>query len=133
MPWKTWAPTYANLTDASGSVTARYIAAGELIACDYTLPPGSDTVIGTSPTITTPVTANAAHTVVKNAVGQAMFDDVGTETLRGAVRLQSTTTFAPVVFIVSGTHIRESDPSGTVPFTWGNGDAFSFLAVYQGA
>ena len=133
VPWKTWAPTYANLTVASGSVTARYIAVGDLIACHYTLTLGSDTVIGTSPTITTPVTANAAHTVVKNAVGQAMFDDVGTETLKGAVRLQSTTTFAPVIFIVSGTHMRESDLSATVPLTWTNGDAFSFSAVYQGA
>ena len=131
--WQTWSPSYANLTVGNGSVTARYVQIGKLVACHFTIIFGTTSVMGTAPTVSTPVTASSDITVVNNWFGGAVILDAGTANFHGKVRLQTTTTFAPVVLIASGNFMVDSDLTSSNPMTWTNTDSLGFSAVFQAA
>ena len=133
LDWKAWTPTYANLTVGNGSVTARYVQIGKFVACHFTIIFGTTSVMGTAPTISTPVTASSTMTVVNNWIGGALILDAGTANLHGKVRLQTTTTFAPVVLIASGNFMADSNLTATNPMTWTTSDSLSFTAIYEAA
>ncbi len=132
--FQAWSPSYANLTIGNGTVVARYAHVDpDLIVAYFFFTLGSTSAVGTAPTISTPVTASSSYVVVSNWIGGADFLNSGSEDLVGMVRLQSTTTFAPIVLTASGNFMRQADLSATNPFTWTTGDAIMFTAVMEAA
>ena len=74
--------------------------------------------------------------IESNNLGGAIFLDSGTQRFIGRVRLQSTTTFAPVALASTGVDphfLRDSDLTATSPMTWTTGDILSFTAILEAA
>ena len=133
LDWKTWTPTYANITVGNGTVTARYIQIGDTVHCYFELVFGSTTTIAASATISAPVTASSSYPAQRAYVGPVRMEESGVATTTGIVRLESTTTLRPIVTTASTSYTQESGVTSTVPFTWGTADRLFFSATYEAA
>lgn len=127
--WSNWTPTYANLTIGNGTVVARYFQVGKLVTARFDFTLGSTSAVGTTPSISTPVTAAANFP----GAGVAQFQDTGTATAVGSVFLLSTTTFYPRAHNASGTYAAYVSLSATIPHTWAATDLLSFFIQYEAA
>ncbi len=133
LTWQTWTPTYTNITVGNGTVVARYTQIGETIHAHWTLTFGSTTSVnGTTVTITSPITASG-YTNTRNSVGTAYLFDATGSSHPAFVRLDSTTVFALLPHVASGTYTTLANMSATVPFTWTTSDIMSFSATYEAA
>ena len=129
-----WTPTLVNMTKGDGTIVARARhVVGGLVTIHFEFILGSTSTVGTSPTISTPVNASSSYTFGKNWIGNMVLDNSGTETLTGMVRVESATTLALVALVLSGTHMRQSDITATIPFTWATGDLMACTAEYEPA
>ncbi len=132
--WKTdWTPTYANITVGNGTVVARYVEIGDFIRAQFMLTFGSTTTMGSSHTISLPVTADASFTAGLLNLGPAILDEAGGNARHGYARRQTSTTCRVQIFDASTTHLQEVAVTATVPFTWGTGDILSFNIVLEKA
>ena len=131
--WATWTPTYSNITVGNGTVVARYVQHGKTILCDFTFTLGSTSSIGTSPTITLPVTATSQYVADRTNVGGSQMRDTGTATYLGTVYLPDTTHMSTLASNSSGTYLSGSPVTASVPFTWTTGDILYLRAVYEAA
>ncbi len=131
-----WTATLVNLTQGDGTIVSRYQwdgTPGSLVTVHFEFHLGSTSSVGTAPTISTPVTAASSYTGIANWIGGGQYNDSGADGFFGPIRLQSATTFAPVVATVSGSQIVHADMTATVPFTWTNGDRLNFSVFYEAA
>ncbi len=131
-----WTATLANLTQGDGTIVSRFRwggTPGGLVTAHFIFTLGSTSAVGTDPTISVPVTASSDYVADKNYIGGAVLDDSGSETLTGMVRLGSSTLFVPSAFVSSGTHMRQSNLTAAIPFTWASGDILAFSAEYEAA
>ena len=131
--WKDWTPTYTNLTIGDGTVVARYVQIGKLVAAQFEFTLGSTSAVGTDPTILLPVAANSLYTSLVNWVGQCMLNDTGTARYQGRVSITSDTHFSVRALNAAGTYLVEANVTATVPFTWTTTDVLGFSALYEAA
>lgn len=132
--WQTWTPTYANFTIGNGTVVSRYVQIGKEITVYFEWTLGSTSAVGTGGTISTPVTAASTYTATDNTLGTCrLFDDNLTVEAHGYIRLETTTTFRPIVYTAGGTYAAGAAVTATVPHTWTTSDKFSFTVRYEAA
>lgn len=128
-----WTPTYVNLTIGNGVVVSRYIQLGDDVRGYFHFTLGDSSSVGTTPTISTPVTASASYVLINNWIGGAMLNDSGSEGIIGSVRLETVDTMQAVSAFVTGTHIRHAGITSTSPFTWTTGDSINFSFGFEAA
>lgn len=127
--WRSWTPTYVNITVGNGTVVAKYRQIGKNIEFRYKLTFGSTTSISTAPTVTLPVTAasdatgffvgDGAQTVGASGVSQG-----------GTVYILTTTTMRPVSINTNGVYI---DITATSPFSFTTTDSIQMSGKYEAA
>jgi len=125
--WTTWTPTYTNLTVGNGTVTARYQQVGKTINFKFVFVLGTTSSIGTTPTISMPVTPlsyNALFTTYISENGVASYTGMS-DSFAGV--------FYPMAQVTSGAYLSWSYLQATVPFTWGNTDSFGIIGSYEAA
>ncbi len=132
--WPDWTPTYNTFTLGNGTVIAHFIETDSgLVVARLNLTFGSTTTIdGTDPRFSMPVVARSDY-VFNDRLGVADLIDSGNEAYLGTVRVWDTDEFVVEAQNASGTYNHHAPLTASVPFTWGDGDAISFLAIYEPA
>jgi hypothetical protein len=132
LPWKTWSPSYVNLTVGNGTVVARYIRLGDLVIARFKFTLGSTSAVGTAPTVSAPVTAVTGYNA-RDPVGSCYLFESGVATNIGTTHLATPTTISFFAQLASGTYVTGAGLTASIPFTWGTGDILSFYIVYEAA
>lgn len=131
--WTDWSPTLANVTVGNGTTTAKYFKFGRSVVFELKFVMGSTSAMGTNPTYTLPVTANARYTLNIEHYGTISILDSGTAILSGQSFASSTTVGLLGVLNASATYATISGFTSTIPMTWATGDAFSVKGFYEAA
>lgn len=129
VPWSAWVPTFTNLS--GGALTfARYVKVGGTVffRLKYTL--GGPGVAG-NVSFTLPIAGNA--TFAPAPIGDALFDDTGTNSFYGKIHLKSAVEAYIYVTNVAGTYPVIAGLSPTVPHAWANTDVISIWGSYEAA
>ena len=127
--WGPWTPTYSNLTIGNGVVVSRFADINGTIVLTYELTFGTTTVMGSTPTISLPVTA--AGNVVPMGVVWILED--GGVIFWGAVELSGTTDFIPKILDTTSTWLNAINITVSTPITWDTDDVLSVIAIYEPA
>jgi len=126
--WTTFTPTVSGVTAGNGTVVARYFKNGKAVNVFYQIILGSTSAITGIPAFATPTTAaRSAYDA-----GQTTLQDTGNATYTGTVHIISGTAYAQAL-VASGTYVNATNPSATVPFTWGNTDVLTMQFFYEEA
>lgn len=129
--WQTWTPAYANITVGNGTVVSKYIQTGKMVIFKYKLTLGSTSTMGTSMTVSLPVTATSDYDTVTGVIGKGiMYDLSATTKFVTETFWASTTTMQPLGVDSNTAYFF---PSATSPFTWTTGDIFYLSGVYEAA
>jgi hypothetical protein len=113
-------PTWGNLTVGNGTVVAHYFDLNDLILWNVELEFGSTTSISGSVTIDYPVAGAATYRAPVG--GLVHLDDATGTDYIGALYRNSGTAATVTVLNTTGSYVRYSTLSSTVPFTWATGD-----------
>jgi hypothetical protein len=133
--WKTWTPSWTNLTVGNGTVTGVYRWVGRLVFCRLSIVFGSTTSISGDVKFTLPDNRAAnAGTANATPMGQvSMFDTSAGAVFSGTIVNSSTTLASCRVFNASGTYLTEALLTASVPFTWTTGDEINAQFFYESA
>jgi hypothetical protein len=117
----TYTPTFTGLTVGDGTLFAAYAPVNELVFLQIQVEFGSTTAITAGVTCTYPVTAD--DTYRDGISGSVMFrDNDTTDVFHGVVAPSSGTIFNIRALDASGTYVKHTNISGTIPFTWATSD-----------
>ncbi len=132
--WKTWTPTYTNLTVGDGTVVARYIEQVSLVVAEFEITFGGTSAMGASPTVSLPVTAALNFTASRDSIGTChMFDTAPGNNYHGEVQLASTSAMRPRALLISATYLRGVTLTSAIPMTWATGDILYMRAAFEAA
>lgn len=131
--WKSWTPTWTNLTVSGSTVTARYTQIGKTVYYRVCVVLGGGNVpTGTNIRFSLPVTsATYAGTVTLPYIGDATY--FITNAYTGRVRWFNTTTAQLNVDRDDATYGFEATTSSTVPNTFTNGSEIHAEGFYEAA
>lgn len=130
--WQAWPPTYANFTVGNGTVSAKYIQIGKTVFFKYTITLGTTSAVGSSPTISLPVTAQAAY-VVNDPLGTGYANAAGTISFT-QVLVASTTTMFPIVWGAATTNVGPAAVlTAAIPGVWAAGSFLQLQGFYEAA
>ena len=132
--WKTWTPTWTNLTVGNGTVVARYVQIGDTVIAYLSIVLGSTSAVSGTVSVTLPV--NEASTYASDgseAVGQVQFIDATSTDPVGRVALFTSNRVVIQVYNASATYTAVSNLSSTVPFTWTTSDAIFTQFTFEAA
>ncbi len=130
--WQSWTPTLTSLTLGNGTVTAKYIQTGKTVFFQFRFVLGSTSAVGTSPTISLPVTSTSDYGA-NDVIGEGHLLSAGTH-YSSACLWTSTTVMRPVAQDSSGTYlVSVTTLTATVPNTWTTGDFLQLTGTYQAA
>lgn len=130
--WSTWTPTLTNLTQGSGTVTARYRRIGKTVDYYWQFIYGTGSGVGTSPSFTLPVAPASHYSLSPNAgfPGETYLLDSSGGDRQGAVKLSSGST----VFVVFWNATpANAFITSTAPWTWATGDSITVYGTYEAA
>lgn len=127
-----YAATLTNITEGSGTKVAKFTFNGKDVHFWGYFTLGAGSAMGTSPTVSLPITADSASIVASEnfAYGTFKFQDTGSATYFGFAHLDSTTATSPAALGAAGTYVNNAGTSATVPFTWGTGDKIQWNLIY---
>jgi hypothetical protein len=130
--WTTWNPTTANITAGNGVFSCAYIQIGKTVHCRFKFTLGDSSAIGTSPTVTLPVTAAG---VTQSIVSPVYLNDIGTTYYIGMVNNDTNASILSLyVLNAAGTYATAvTGLTSTVPHTWAVNDTIFFNVTYQAA
>lgn len=136
--WQTYSPTLTNLTAGNGLVEASYIQTGKTVDVFFRFTMGSTSSMGSTPTISLPVTAAAIYNSGSGnkgtPVGNLFIEDSGVAFFVGIVIISSsTTTFLPEVVTTGTTYSGVAAFTASVPHSWKTNDRFQCQLTYQAA
>jgi hypothetical protein len=130
--WTSYTPTWTGLTVGNATQIVVYKQIGKTVIVRGQVTMGSTTSFGSDWTFSLPVTSKSfANNFVH--FGTVEFRDAGTGVNYGTVGYSDQNNFYIFVLNASSTYLSRSGISSTVPFTWVNGDSFSFYAIYEAA
>lgn len=123
------APT--NLTQTSGTLTAKYSLIGHYLAIRFHFVFGASSAIAGSVTMATPfVIGTYAGSTVRAPVGTVTYLDASPAgTYLGNVVVNAADTLLLQVITASGTYATVGAISSTIPFTWTTSDEMDFFAL----
>lgn len=132
--WKTWTPTWTNLTLGTGAVTATYTQVGKIVFFHLKLVWTSTTSIGGNVSVSLPVTAATySNNFFEIAHGTAYDQSANTGyTLVGSM----TSTTAMQLFTINAAASASAtwnNTTSTVPFTWTTSDEIMLTGFYEAA
>ncbi len=91
--WTTWTPTLTNITQGTGTITARYRKQKKTGQFRFKFKLNSGSAIGTSPRISLPFTLHASYVTLEDGLpGTVMLYDSGTANFIGTLRIINSTT-----------------------------------------
>lgn len=126
-----WADYTPTLTNFSGTVdAARYVAVGKttFVHVEITL----DAAATGALIISLPSTARSLNSTYNYFGSSAFLDDSASTLYPGGVRYNTSTTAVLTVHnIASGSFVRNSNSSATVPFTFASGDVVTANFYYE--
>jgi len=127
--WAAYTPTFVNFTLGNGTITkSRYVQVGKRVVYDVLVTLGTTSSMGTSPTISLPVTGANTNTAVTHE---------GSGTIGAAFYVMSwrlnSTTAAVLLRNYASTDVQLLSTSATFPGTWASGNTFSGQIVYEAA
>lgn len=129
--WKTWVPSWTNVTIGSATVVASYCQIGKLVKCRLSVVWAADTSASGSFIFSLPVTSiSYPATAVTNVLGNCFILDAGTGAFGGQVNWASTTT-ATVRYFDASALITAF--SSTAPMTWTTNDVLGISFSYEAA
>ena len=133
--WASWTPTWTSLVVTGSTVVARYAQVGKMVMYRLSVTLGGGNVPTGDIRFTLPVTAVSNILGVNSFFpsGTVQFEDNATQSYFGVVRLASTTQAQLIILVASATYATGAGTSGTVPFTWTNGDGFIVNGSYEAA
>jgi len=134
--WKTYTPTWTNLTVGNGTVSARYHKVGKLVTVQIVVIFGSTTSIGTPVNVTSPTTmVNLAGGLGFGVpVGFLACEDNNAGVWYGGATIyRNTTTVRPWVYTAGGTYVAIAELSSSVPMTWAVNDKLEMQWTYEEA
>lgn len=127
--WRSWTPTYSNLTVGSGTVVARYMRVGRMITYKFQFTYGSGSSVGTNPTFAVPVTAAAQGELDMN-VCRLTDSSPFTRYIGWAVGATTSTVQIGQLENVVST-LAYVSVTATSPFTWATGDTIFVSGTYE--
>lgn len=127
--WLTWTPQWTNLTAGNGTIAAFYQIGQRILKGNLRISFGSTTAItGSGITYTIPFSNINISTF--HPVGHVSIHDAGAVIYIGQTEFETTTSFRPIVFAVSGSFIIFSQISSTSPMTWVTTDELMSDFIY---
>ena len=126
--WKSWTPSWTNLTVGGGTVDAKYTQIGKTVHIYLSFVFGSGSVVGSNPDFTLPVTGARTAAVI----GNVYVLDATTADYFGALSMGSTTKALPRPYQVTGVAIAYSMTAIT-PMTWAIDDVLVATGTYEAA
>ena len=127
--WTAYTPTFVNFTLGNGTITkSRYAQIAKTVIFDFKITMGTTSSMGTSMTISLPVTA----TNLNDGVATSGYT-VAPSTFVLSWITNTTTTAQMAAFNVAGTYLTRSLSSSTVPHTWTSGSTFAGQVIYEAA
>lgn len=134
--WQSWTPTLTNLTLGNGTSVGNYVQIGKAVYFRYIFTLGSSgSAVGSGPTITLPVTANAAYASPNYSfeVGVGLATCASTDYLLFC-EIGSATTFRPLLSGTASTYLSTRTPfAATTPGSWTSGNYFTLQGYYEAA
>lgn len=137
--WQSYTSTPVNFTLGNGTMAGKYSQIGKTVRFELYIKLGSTSSMGTAPTFTLPVTANARYDFAtfpaSIAIGQfTNYDVSATSTYWGPIVIASATTFAPTP--MRGDFTWVNNPNNTFSATqpaaaYATGDLLWFKGEYE--
>lgn len=135
--WKSWTPTWTNLTVGNGTGDYKYTQIGKTVIARFSFIFGSTSAFTGTPYLTLPVAPNASYINTNKRTymsGDLHIEDNATVGYNGWIRFQDDPVRLTLgQYTVSGTYSQLSSISATAPFTWTTGDFFYGQVVYEAA
>lgn len=132
--WKSFTPSWTNLTVGNGTNTGSYIQIGKTVFVKTRFVMGSTSSMGSVPTLTLPIAASGNDLSANiSYIGIVSIDDAGTVTHSGTVRYTNTTSVALTVTGVGSTYATAAPITSTVPMTWTTNDILLSYFYYDAA
>lgn len=127
-----YTPTFTNLGVNNGTVQAYYSKIGKRVHAHGTFTLGTTSTIGTSPTMTLPVTASSTYDIGTCSIGK-FITTAGGQTLFGEVVAASSTTGIFYMFRTDQTYSYPVTITITQPGGWVSGNKIIWDLVYEAA
>jgi hypothetical protein len=133
-PWQNWTPTFENFTKGSASIIAKYKTVGKTVHYSLQISYAADSVMGTNPTFSLPVTAvSPGYGDSTSVIGRITIIDQGDAFFDGVAIFASTTTAYFKVLLVDSVYAKQAYVTSGVPMTWANTDYISVTGTYEAA
>jgi len=126
--WTAYTPTITNFTLGNGTVTARYKQIGKTLFVQAKIVFGSTSSITGSLNFTMPFSTKIGN---MQGIANIALQDVGVGTWKAFSADASGAGFFIYVENATGTYVRDSAISSTVPFTWTTNDTISITAMTE--
>lgn len=128
--WKSWTPTWTNLTVGNGTVAAKYTKIGKTVIANMQITLGSTSSVSGLITFTLPLTA--VSMLGNTSLGNIYMLVAGTP-FNGFLGFKSTTQAYVFALFANTTYSQGTSTSGTIPATWASGDTINGLFMYEAA
>jgi hypothetical protein len=128
--WKSWTPTWTNLSVGNGTIVSRYTVIGKTVHYSIRLIFGSTTSISGSVSFTPPVNIDSSAVIYN---GSTYFNDSGTGDILGASIVISTTNIRVYAVQADDTYAKYRSLNSTIPFTWTTNDRIDTSGTYEAA
>ena len=141
--YQSWTPTGVTWTVGNGTWSAFYARVNNLVHIYATFTLGSTSSLGAGSLLIGGLPSNIDSAMMSSGaygadfqIGNATFQTTGAGAATpyfGVVASNSATQIRLWVSNASGTYVRSTATTATVPFTWATGDTFRFSAFYKAA
>jgi hypothetical protein len=133
LAWTAYTPTFTNLTLGNGTIDFKYAKLGKNVFVRGLLTWGTTTSATASGiAFSTPVTGTGF--TGSPIIGQARFNDIGTENYNGIVTMGASGNGMSVSALnTAGTYSVIRAANNTVPMTWVNTDQLLISVTYEAA
>lgn len=129
--WATWSPTFTGFTLGNGTVNyAKYIQIGKSVQYRLFVTLGSTSSFSGSLSFSLPVTGNSDFASNGTNAGTGILAHSGSTSRPALAWLTNATTAIVRSIDSSGSGISVTSTS---PWTWGNGDTFNMMGMYEAA
>lgn len=135
--WKTWTPTWTNLTVGNGTQISKYTQIGKTVHYYIKFTLGSTSAVTGASNFTLPITPIFTTLAVDPIFGHCNLRDVtagATGSFVGFARSAgSDAVFIGVNSVGTGNYIINGALNTTVPFTWAADDVITIFGTYEAA
>ena len=131
--WDSWSCTTTNITlGTGGSIVTTYKQIGKTVHFYIKVQLGTGGSLGGQPTFTPPVTMHSKYSTGNQVLGLAWYEDVGIGNSIGLIWVTAGN-IRPAAMGVGSSYANWSGLSGSLPFTWGDGDYMVLASTYEAA